>query len=313
MIKREVISGLLPWAQWTVALALLTLFITACQAPTTMAPPLTEAEIRAEQAEQERIVAEARARGMASSTPKTDAEMRRQFERVARRVAPAGEEICRAMAAPNPRGSCSFRFGMSPEKGINAHADGTNVIVYQGMMQIMQSDDELAAILAHELAHNIMGHVDATQQNVAVGGIVGTLIDQFAASRGIETGGQLGEIGAQAALLRYSTGFEQEADYVGLYIMARAGYDLGQSPDIWRRLAVVNPDGIYTSVTHPSYSQRYVAQQKTIAEINDKRNKGVALLPEFRQSAMNSRSSVGTVYGRVKAPSQLESRQRQDA
>ena len=41
-----------------------------------------------------------------------------------------------------------------------AFADGTKVFLTRGMMRFAQSDEELALVVAHETAHNIMGHID---------------------------------------------------------------------------------------------------------------------------------------------------------
>jgi len=80
----------------------------------------------------------------------------------------------------------------------------------------------------------------------------------------------------------FSQDFESEADYVGLYYTARAGYDIHNVPDLWRRMAVENPGAITMGNTHPSTSQRFVALEAAAAEIEAKRKDGRALQPEMK-------------------------------
>ena len=89
-------------------------------------------------------------------------------------------------------------------------------------------------------------------------------------------------MGAQASLLAYSPSFEHESDYIGLYILARAGFDYQNAPEFWRLMSRNNPQGIYNRTTHPTTPERFVAMSKTIEEINAKKAKGLRLLPNFK-------------------------------
>ncbi len=84
------------------------------------------------------------------------------------------------------------------------------------------------------------------------------------------------ERGAQA----YSKDFEREADYVGLYILARAGHDLEGALDIFRAFAIAEPGSSRYSSTHPSHTERILLMEATIREIETKRAAGEALEPE---------------------------------
>lgn len=201
-----------------------------------------------------------------------------KLQRVATRVQPAAFTLCQEMRRQN----CRFDIGLDKEGGgLNAYADGQRVVVFPEMVAFTKNDEELALVLAHEMAHNIMNHPDGQKQNVGMAGIAGALADALAQTQGIETGGMLGKLGAQGALLRYSKGFEREADYVGMYIMARSGYAITDAPKFWRRMSKKNPDGMYTGTTHPTNPDRYVALSKAIQEIEAKRAAGVPLMPEI--------------------------------
>lgn len=208
------------------------------------------------------------------------AEFSTRLNGVATKIEPAAASLCDALF----RGQqpCRYNIAFAPkEKGINAHADGKQVVVYPALIDFARNDNHLAFVIAHEFAHNIMRHVASQQENVMGGTLLGTLVDIAAASQGIDTQGQFGSIGAQAALLSYSQDFEQEADYVGLYILARAGFKLSDAPYFWRAMSSANPDSIYSSVTHPSNPERFVSMQKTIAEIEQKKQAKQAILPNF--------------------------------
>ncbi len=83
----------------------------------------------------------------------------------------------------------------------------------------------------------------------------------------------------------YSQDFEAEADYVGLYVMARAGYDFHDAVTVWRRMAVNSPGAITMASDHPATSERFVALQAAIQEIDAKVAQGQKLLPNEQGSA----------------------------
>lgn len=257
------------------------LSVAACQKPVTERPELTNDEIRAEEMAQQRMVDKVKAEGGVPKNWKSKGSMRKQFEQVAERIEKAGADICREMKLPEKGRSCYYYFDIKYDDDLNAHADGQKVIVNSGMLRFLNNDDELATILGHELAHNLMGHVDASRTNTMAGMVVGVLVDSIAATQGISTGGTFGSMGQDIGNLSYSVEFEEEADYVGLYIMSRAGYNPNKAPDVWRRMSIEFPDNIYNAHTHPSNASRYVALKKTINEIDSKRNLHLALLPEM--------------------------------
>jgi len=68
---------------------------------------------------------------------------------------------------------------------------------------------------------------------------------------GIWTGGVFAQRFARAGESAFSVNFEREADYVGAYCAARAGYDLAGAEEIWRAFSLENPDDIRVGRTHP--------------------------------------------------------------
>lgn len=177
---------------------------------------------------------------------------------------------------------CDLGARVIVEGDINAFADGHNIIFPWAMMRFA-NDDELRTVVAHEIAHNAMGHIEARRKNALLGGIFGAIADIALASQGINTGGENTATFMRAAAAAFSQDFEREADYVGMYIMARAGVPMHSGPNLWRQFAQINPAAIGYASTHPTTAERFVRLRATIEEIEQKREVGAALLPEMRK------------------------------
>lgn len=178
------------------------------------------------------------------------------------------------------------RYGVNlhAEQIVNAWADGKSINLTYGFMRFAENDDELALIIGHELAHNVEGHIGkamlkstATALPIIVLGAAATIIT------GVDMGA-LTRVATKAAVAKYSRDHEREADYVGTYIAARAGYNIDDAADFWRRFSSEIPKSMkqtYDS-SHPSSPERTVRMEKVIAEIIQKEASELPLLPERR-------------------------------
>lgn len=261
------------------SLAILSLtLVTACQSATTVGPQVSAQEVRAEQQIQRQRVNEQDIKPY-EEAPAISNAMEAKFKRIASRVGLAGEDLCTDIN----KKKCVFTFKLEKDKILNAYADGQNIVITSAMAKFAASEEELANVMAHEYAHNVMRHVASTKQNATIGYVLGAAIDYGLGSQGVSTGGAGAQLGVQGAVLRYSVGFEREADYVGLYILKRAGYNPNDALDFWRKMSVANEKAIDTGVTHPTNPERFVAMKKTIDEINYKRQNKLPLTPEFKK------------------------------
>ena len=186
----------------------------------------------------------------------------------------------------NQKKICNYPIIFTQDKIVNAYADGKSIIMTQGMVDYARDDNEIAMVIAHELAHNDRGHLDAKKKNTLIMGSIGFILDLMTiyysggtAGGNAENTEMWSKIGSQA----YSVEFEKDADYGGVYYAYRAGYDISQVKNFWERIGSENPKQIAISSTHPATSERYLQIDKTVKEINKKKKDGLALVPNEKE------------------------------
>ena len=64
---------------------------------------------------------------------------------------------------------CGYPVVLRESDAVNAFADGKRIMITKGMMRFAQDDQDLALVIAHELGHNVMGHLDKRQTNYWLG------------------------------------------------------------------------------------------------------------------------------------------------
>jgi predicted Zn-dependent protease len=118
-----------------------------------------------------------------------------------------------------------------------------------------------------------MGHRGKKTANATVG----LLFDVLGAAAGVNTRGAFSDVGARA----FSQDFEREADHVGMYYLAQAGYPTEGAAQFWRRMATEHPASIRTnlSATHPATAERFIALERIATDIRDKQGRGEPLTP----------------------------------
>lgn len=165
---------------------------------------------------------------------------------------------------------------------VNAYTDGKKIVIQSGIVELTKTDAQLATIIGHELAHANLGHLDKRSVNAFIGMAGGLAVDGGFALGGVSTGGAFTREFEKAGTMAFSVGFEREADYVGAYYAARAGYDLTGAEEIWRAMGMKHPRNIGFASTHPTSPVRFVQMQKAAAEIADKQRKNLPLIPDVR-------------------------------
>jgi membrane-associated protease RseP (regulator of RpoE activity) len=179
--------------------------------------------------------------------------------------------------------ACYHPVQIVPNDVANAMADGDKIVVTTAMLDIAQTDSELALVITHELAHNLLGHLSAKQINAPGGYVLGAVMESILSGVTRAPGqGANPKLAAKAAgAMAYSKELERDADRVGLTVMAAAGLDIAQAPQFWRRLeALASPDTITHATTHPPTAERFAALEAAVAEIKAKQAAGQKLLPD---------------------------------
>jgi predicted Zn-dependent protease len=142
-----------------------------------------------------------------------------------------------------PELACRYDVKLLYSKVLNAFSDGEQIIIPSEMVNFTD-DDELAFVLSHELAHNVLGHVERRMKNAATGMVFGAIFDIGLAAAGVNTQGLGMRTGGDIGRMAYSQEFEFEADYLSLYLMAQSGFDLSKSISFFRKLGVEQPEKI---------------------------------------------------------------------
>ncbi len=165
-------------------------------------------------------------------------------------------------AIPNPP---QFQLLVSDDPSINAGATFGRVIVSTGMLNFVRSDDELAAIVGHEIAHLSHGHVSRGVLNSILLSLASQLIDSIYPGVGLLTA-ELGGL----FLNHYNQNQEREADAVGLRYAFAAGYDPRAGAEVMRRMAREVPETAAADFfsSHPSSPQRAKTLQRLAAQLS---------------------------------------------
>ncbi|WP_050750785.1 M48 family metallopeptidase [Paramagnetospirillum magneticum] len=189
-----------------------------------------------------------------------------------------------------PERACDYPSNIIVDSSMNAFATEKDINVQTGMLDFLKSEEELALIMGHELAHSLRKHggMGAKGGNMVAGQVAGGVLDVIAALGGVNTGGYFSKSGGAMARNINSQDYENEADYVGLYIMARAGYTIDDAPKVWRRMAVSDPSSISHATTHPTAPERFVNLNATIQEIRNKQAAGLPLIPNEQPKAVET-------------------------
>lgn len=170
-----------------------------------------------------------------------------------------------------------FRLELAYLAEVNALATGTTIRLNLGMLEFCQNETELAFVFAHELAHNLLRH----QREVILNYLLGTAADLTLLAFSLPSTNTIG----LTAAYWHSSAFEMEADYVALYLLARAGFDLHAVRDFWPRIALRGPErgsSKPTLWTHPDPAERQVRLLAAIAEIEARLAEGLPLTPATR-------------------------------
>lgn len=157
------------------------------------------------------------------------------------------------------------------QESINAFAlPGGNIGVFTGILEVADNQDQLAAVMGHEVAHVIARH---SAERLSVSRVSGTLGAVGGAVVGVGNANVLTQLGLD---LPFGRAQEDEADVIGLDYMAMAGFDPRQAVQLWENMREKNPGSPPQFLsTHPSSLAR-------IDRLNEKMPGALSLYEEAR-------------------------------
>lgn len=160
------------------------------------------------------------------------------------------------MTVPLTR-ACGFRVELGNSDSVSSYSDGSRILVTRGMMQFTQSDNELAYVIAKEMAHNVLGHASLLKTTPSAAGIIDRLVRGEAGPASI------------ASLKPMPQKYDIASDTLSLHMASRAGYGVDQAEKFWERLATQYPASVPDSHTalHPASGARIAEMAKAIPKI----------------------------------------------
>ncbi|GAA3580217.1 M48 family metallopeptidase [Snuella lapsa] len=183
------------------------------------------------------------------------------IKRVGERIAVAAERWLNANGHEGYLKDYKWEYNLVDDKTVNAWCmPGGKIVFYTGILPIAAGETGVAAIMGHEVAHALANHgqqrmsAGLVQQGLAVAGNVAIKDEKSrnAFNQYYGVGSQVG------VMLPFSRAHETEADKIGLYLMAIAGYNPDEAAELWKRMKANSggqaPPEILS--THPSNDTR---------------------------------------------------------
>lgn len=199
--------------------------------------------------------------------------------RVGQRIAVAAERYLNANAFAGYLKDYKWEYTLIESEQVNAWCmPGGKIAFYTGILPIALNETGIAAIMGHEVAHALANHGQQRmsaayiQQGLAVAGNVALSNDQQALGIFNQSYGIVSNV---AGMLPFSRSHETEADKIGIYLMAIAGYNPDEASVLWERMKA-NSGGQAPPEflsTHPSNDSRIANLKSLASQVKSEANK----------------------------------------
>lgn len=188
-----------------------------------------------------------------------------------------------SLTAQSGRPELKYTFAVLDTDEVNAFATpGGYIFVTKGLLKNIKSEDELAGVLGHEIAHVNMKHMYkeiAIKREVSTGEVVTRIISRG----GADIGGALNIMVSKGMKMLLEDGLgkekEAEADEIGIVYASASGYDPTALLNLVKRLEG-EKSKIHVGKTHPHGEERFLTLQKSISQngLTSKTNKNQNVL-----------------------------------
>ena len=181
--------------------------------------------------------------------------------------------VGRWLALQTERPDLPWQFGVLEAPQVNAFAvPGGTIFVTRGLVQRMNSEAELAGVLAHEISHVLRKHHLKAIQKGAQTQLAGDALNQALKNQRADVRDKLVSFGAEMYTRGLDKSDELEADRYGVVIAARAGYDAYGLPAVLQTLQAMNAQDSALALmfkTHPAPAERLSALDETMQKTLD--------------------------------------------
>ena len=208
---------------------------------------------------------------IASSQLSSNSSATSMVKSVGQKLATATEQYLKNNGLEPELSNLSWEFNLVKDNQVNAFCmPGGKIVVYEGLLTVAQTEDELAVVIGHEIAHAVAKHSNErmSQQIMAEYGaaILSQALSQKSAAVQSAATTVFG-LGANVGfMLPYSRKHEYEADYMGIVFMEMAGYNSESAIDFWTKMSAGGGNTSDFLSTHPSDSKRIAQIKNRIPE-----------------------------------------------
>lgn len=208
---------------------------------------------------------------MSTAKTSTDPAKTAMVKRVGERISNAVVNYLRSTGQASDVVNYKWEINLVQDNSANAFCmPGGKIVVYDGILPLTQTEDALAIVMGHEVAHAVAKHSaeKLSKQMKAQYGAQALSILLSKQSSALQQIGQAAfGFGANSVLRGYSRSNESEADYMGLIFAAMAGYNPEAAVTFWQRMAQSSTSSTPAFFSdHPSDATRIANIQKWLPE-----------------------------------------------
>ena len=161
---------------------------------------------------------------------------------------------------------------------------GGKIAVYTGILEVTKNNNGLAAVMGHEIAHAVAKHsVERASRNVATNVVLqvtdilsGGKLSTVNRTTGMNTVGLLTQMGI---LNPFNRKQESEADYLGIIFSSLSGYDIRETPKLWKRMKESNK-----GKEPPEFMSTHPSSDNRIKKLNEWMNEVTLKYPPIEQT-----------------------------
>ncbi len=188
-----------------------------------------------------------------------------RIKNVGSRIKNAAYAYYKSIGRESALAGYSWEFNLIQDNQLNAWCmPGGKVAFYTGIMPVCKDDNGVAVVMGHEVSHALAGHGNERISQAMLAQYGGSLLGgTMSNSQWAGVFEKVYPIGAQVGLLAYGRKQESEADEMGLYLMAMAGYDPRTATSFWQRM-----ESSSTGSRTPEFLSTHPNPQNRIADLN---------------------------------------------